>query len=325
MADYMKQATRDAELMLADELAAIATLISQAQQSSQAAKREIATWADTSHRALQTPYSRERHLMAAQAGATNTGTSGFRTAGLNELGRQHLAAENEITSTATNRMMTIAEQLDMALNEAANARTTVARKKTLLIGQLADKYKQDAEAMELARLDAQLKASAQSLEREKFEFEKSVYNKEAGKEKDLEFRSALGALSYALEKEVNDGNMTRAKAWDTMISLAAQYGMNTSVESMMATYGNILPRTFTRPITPSSGSQTQKFATTHLKNETYGSSAADTLLNLLQSLGLATSLGRGYSGIRSAFSTPVGQPFRPAEDYRDLFSKIWAD
>jgi hypothetical protein len=323
MADYMKQATRDAELMLADELAAIATLISQAQQSSQAAKREISTWADASHRALQTPYSRERHLMAAQAGATNTGTSGFRTAGLNELGRQHLAAENEITSSATNRMMTIAEQLDMALNEAANARTTVARKKTLLIGQLADKYKQDAEAMELARLDAQLKASAQSLEREKFEFEKDVYNKEAGQANDLEFRRAFGPAAAKLGAEVRAGELSMDDAWEQMVSIAGQFGMDLTPAELRNRYKTLLPSVFTA--VPSASSKTPQFATTHFKNETYGSSAADILLNLLQSLGLATPLGQGYSGIRSAFSTPVGQPFRPAEDYRDLFSKIWAD
>lgn len=251
MADYNRQATRDADLMLADELAAISQLISQAQLSAKSGSRQVEAWQNAALQGIQQPYGRERHLMAAAASGANMGTSGFRTAGLNELSRQKVAAEGAVMAQTTDRMLTIAEQLDEALNSAATARTTVARKRTLLIGQLGDKYRTEAEARAIERARLDMDRQRLQMEREQNEWERGQVEAAIDKETSEAERTFMGELrdaALAADAAVIAGQTTHEDAWQSIQSFVAASGRALSPEDIMARYGNVLPRRFTRPL-----------------------------------------------------------------------------
>jgi hypothetical protein len=84
------------------------------------------------------------------------GNSGMRMAGLGALAAEKLGAENKLVSERTANLVTIAEQLQQKLDDARAQKSQAAKKQGSLYLELVDKYRTEAESMQIARDNLQL-------------------------------------------------------------------------------------------------------------------------------------------------------------------------
>lgn len=147
----MDKARRDAVLSTQDELNAVAAAERLAATQAAQAKGSVQQWQTSQIAGIWGDQARNEYDLQGKASEANMGSSGYAMAGVVDLRRKNTAAANDVRSQAVKNMSDIANQLANTLAEAANTRKGVVQKRTLLIGQYADRYRQEAEQLALQK------------------------------------------------------------------------------------------------------------------------------------------------------------------------------
>lgn len=245
MADYRRQAERDANLAYREQEAAISSAIEAARRQAEQSRRQAAHEANVALQGMSLGKSRAAYELLARAAMANMGQSGFSFSGVQDMESAYQQKQSEIRSAQYNTLMQIADRLDQVLTEAQRSRQVVAKNKADLISQLIDKYRADAEARALARAQQSLAAEQLAFQKQQY----ADYLKEQGSQKRLAIASQLSAEANALLGRIQDGSMPYKDAVSRLVGIAQAYGDDRvkSAEDLFAYYGNILPSQITRP------------------------------------------------------------------------------